>query len=406
MGKNMINMKKILNLIILLMVITCGFNVCRANNGFALEMDSLMKSVYYESAPGAAVLVAYGDSVLFEGYYGTSDMELQTPVDSSTVFNIASISKQFTVASILKLQEKGKLSIDDSVASFFPEYRSDIWQKVKLRHIMSQSSGIPDLRPRDDRNFMLYANDSQSMEYFKDLDSLKFEPGTEYDYVNPTFLLLAEIIHRIEGIEFVDFQKRNIFKPAGMTSTCYFNPDEEIPHSAHGYVPNGNVMANVADMDSFKSYERTDDYFIDNRGRQWAECDYGEETFFATRPDGGIYSTARDLLKWEALLSSHEFIGAASLDNAYSRQVKVSGSQYSTYQNRANTWYGYGWFVDDTPGRPVKIYHTGDNGGFQAYLAKYAGSLVRVIILSNRNDVDRWKLQNNVEILLVRHGIL
>lgn len=402
----MINMKKILISMILSMAATCSFNFCRANDRFALEMESLMKSVYYDSAPGAAVLVADGDSILFEGYYGIADMALQEPVDSSTVFNIASISKQFTTASILRLQENGKLSIDDEVARFFPEYRSGIWQKVKLRHIMSQSSGIPDLRPRDDRNFMLYATDSQSMEYFNCLDSLKFEPGTEYDYVNPTFLLLAEIIHRIEGVEFVDFQNHNIFKPAGMTSTCYFNPDEEITHSAHGYVLNEDAVALVADMDSYKRRERTDNYFTDDSGRQWTECDYGEETFFATRPDGGIYSTARDLLKWEALLSSHEYIGAASLNDAYSRHVKVSGSKFSTYQNRANTWYGYGWFVDDTPGRSVKIYHTGDNGGFQAYLAKYAGSPVRVIILSNRNDVDRWKLQNDVEILLVKYGFL
>lgn len=393
------------NIGILVFLYMISFCNSRANE-FASDAEALMESVYYDSAPGAAVLIANGDSILFEGYYGIADMETQTPVDSSTVFNIASISKQFVVASILKLQEDGKLSIDDVVAKYFPEYGNDIWKKVKLKHIMSQSSGIPDLRPRDDRNFMLYATDSQSMEYFNELDSLKFKPGSEYDYVNPTFLLLAEIIHRIEGVEFVDFQNCNIFKPAGMTSTSYFNPDVEIPHSAHGYVANDDATMNMTDMDSDKRRDRAEDYFVDKKGRQWAECDYGEETFFATRPDGGIYSTARDLLKWENMLSTHEYIGAESLNDAYGRHAKVSGSGFSTYQNRPHTWYGYGWFVDDTPGRCMKIYHTGDNGGFQAYLAKYAGSSVKVIILSNRNDVDRWKLQGDIEYLLIKYGIL
>ena len=131
------------NIGILVFLYMISFCNSRANE-FASDAEALMESVYYDSAPGAAVLIANGDSILFEGYYGIADMETQTPVDSSTVFNIASISKQFVVASIFKLQEDGKLSIDDEVAKYFPEYGNDIWKKVKLKHIMSQSSGIPE----------------------------------------------------------------------------------------------------------------------------------------------------------------------------------------------------------------------------------------------------------------------
>ena len=111
-------------------------------------------------------------------------------------------------------------------------------------------------------------------------------------------------------------------------------------------------------------------------------------------------------MKWENALATESIISAKAISQAYKKHIKVSGSKYCTYQNRANTWYGYGWFIDDKPGKELKIYHTGDNGGFQAYAAKYPESKVNVIMFENRNDIDRWTMQQKIELILREEGVL
>ena len=137
---------------------------------------SLLDAHYTNDAPGCAILISKGDTILYESARGISDVGTKEKIDVNTSFNIASISKQFTAVAVLKLHEEGKLSIEDSVAKFFPEFKSDIWEMVKLKHLMSHCSGVPDKRPRIDRDFMLHIVDAQCLEYMVDLNELKFEP--------------------------------------------------------------------------------------------------------------------------------------------------------------------------------------------------------------------------------------
>lgn len=271
---------------------------------------------------------------------------------------------------------------------------------------MSHSSGVPDLRPRTDRNFTLYINDDQSLQYMYDLDTLKFEPGTAYDYINPTFQVLYALIQKLSCMKFDDYQQKYVFEPSRMSDVRYFSPDIVIPHMAHGYVLNGADADYSVDSDSQKKRDRIDGAYIDSFGREWAECDYGEETFFATKSDGGIYTNTRELLKWENALDNNLCISELSKELAYSKHTKVSGSVYCQYQNRPNTWYGLGWFIEETNWGKTKIYHTGDNGGFQAYLCKYVGNNIKIIMLENRNDVDRWSFQLKIERILREEGVL
>lgn len=334
-------------------------------------LDSLMEANYNDVEPGAVLLVAVDGNVVYERGMGIADMETKQKIDANTNFNIASISKQFTAVAILQLHQKGLLSIEDSVAKFFPEYKSDIWKRVKLRHLMSQCSGVPDLRPRTDHDWMVHATDDQSLEYLVELDTLKFEPGSAYDYVNPTFVLLSKIVEKVSGEEFGQYMQNHVFGPAMMDNVRYFSPDEEIPMMAHGYQ--------------------------DDPDRQWHELDYGEETFFATRGDGGIYTSAHDFLKWENALRTGKEIPDSLLKQAYTGQVEVTGSKWCDYQNRENTAYGFGWFVDTSIKDCPKVYHTGDNGGFQAYAAKYPTLRLNVIMLENRHDHSRWDIQQAIE---------
>ena len=343
-------MKKIVLLV--LTVIAAGATAfAGGSNGLKHSLDSLFE-VRYPNAkePGASVVIAAGDSVIYERQFGMADIKQKRKIDASTPFNIASISKQFTTIGALRLAEKGQIDINATIDKYFPKYKSEIWRQVKVSHLMSQSSGIPDTRPRHNRHDMIFATDSTSALYFNTLDSLKFTPGTAYDYINPTFILVARIIEQATGLPFVEYQQRNIFDPLGMTSTCYFNPDGMPDNVAHGYVQN-------------------------DKGK-WEIFEYGQ------------------------------IVGEATREAAYHPHTRVSGSPWSGYQNRPHTSYGYGFFIDRTPGFPKKVYHTGDNGGFQAYLAKYPDKKVVIVVLENRNDLDRWTMAREIDRILLNNGLL
>lgn len=366
------------------------------------QIDSIMKCRYGVNAPGGGIMILKDDSVIMENYYGIADMTTGEQISEQTRFNIASISKQFTVVGALRLVEQGKIALDSPIAPFFPQYNALFWNDIKLWHLMSHTSGLPDSRDRSNREACVYANDAISMSYFPKVSQLLFTPGTHYDYKNPTFILIANIIEQCENVKFIDYQKRHIFDPLGMNSTTYFDPNVTPLHTAHGYINTQAEGLSTTDNDTAgKVIDITS-----NNNSVWQEYDYGEETFFATRPDGGIYSTLRDLAKWEKALRKNKIISDATLKTAYTPHITVTGSEWSSYQNRPNTYYGLGWFIDTTPGYPTKVYHTGDNGGFQAYLGKFPQKDITIIILENRNDNDRWSLVKAIDKILLEAGIL
>lgn len=400
-------------LFIYAMLISCN-NKNASKQQIALQkIDSLFNNRYAVNGdtskindfPGGAVLIMKGDSIIFDKGYGIANYETKSSIDGNTFFNIASVSKQFTATAILKLQDQGKLSIEDSLPKYFPEFKSDIWGKIKIKHLMSHTSGIPDERPRDDRNFVLTATDMESIQYMKDLDHLHFEPGTEYEYINPTFQLLYAIIEKVSGMSFEQYMKDNIFTPADMNITLYFAADREIPNMAHGYILNNKNSSSDSDLpasataskESAKSEAMKKSLGPNN---PFIEYDYGEETFFATKADGGIYTYTHEFAKWEKALRDNKIISESAKLSAHTPKIKISGSKYSTYQNRPFTSYGYGWFIDQTPDMPLKIYHTGDNGGFQIYAGRFPDKQILVLIFENRNDKDRWDMVKKIDAII------
>lgn len=373
-------------------------------NNLDKEMSKLILNRYSEDEPGGAIMIAKGDDILYEYYEGQADLSTKEPINKDTRFNIASVSKQFTAISVLLLQDRKLLSINDHLTNYLPNLNPEVFGNVTLAHLMSHSSGIPDERPRTDRKWMLAVTDEQSIEYLYDVKNLHFNPGTQYEYINPTFQILYAIIEKLSGKSFVDFQQQNIFDKAAMNSTFYFDASKKHAHVSHGYVMEN--QAESMDRDAVKEPVYINDAIVDKQGHRWHEYDYGEETFFATKADGGIYSTLRDLLSWHRALKNNSIVSKSAIEEAYNPHILVSGSKYSDYQNRPYTSYGLGFFIDTTPNYPMKIYHTGDNGGYQSYLAYFPEKDVSVIILENRNDNDRWSLVKKIDALLQANGII
>lgn len=376
-------------------VTSCG-SASKTDDATALRMaqiDSILTERYSAdgvncTGPGGAALVMKGDSVLFDKGYGLADLVTGAKIDGNTFFNIASCSKQFTAIAILKLFKERGLDIHGSIYDVTPLARpflppeAEPFTAIKVEHLMSHSSGIPDTRPRDDRNFTLTATDMESIDYIKGLKGLNFTPGERYEYMNPTFCLLYMYIEKLTGRRFVDYMHDEIFAPAGMEETLYFDAarESDIPRMAHGYV--------------------TDTPELLEAEKKFHERDYGEETFFATKADGGIYTSTHEYAKWIKALRCGRVVSEELRDLAWSKHNKVTGSELCDYQNRPNTWYGYGWFLEEQPGMPLKVYHTGDNGGFQIYEGYFPSTDLLVLVFENRNDQSRWNLVQQIDEIL------
>ena len=172
------------------------------------ELDDYFKQQVPADEPGVAVLIARGDGILFSKGYGVSDMTTKEPITTKTLFNLGSISKTFVANAILLLQEQGKLSVEDSIFRYFPGFRNKkLAQKIKIKHLLSHTSGLPDNRQvSKDTLFYLTAKDAENWYPVTQTDTLVFEPGERFEYSNPAFNGLALIIEQVSGMKWQKFE--------------------------------------------------------------------------------------------------------------------------------------------------------------------------------------------------------
>ena len=365
------------NIILMIAVLLAVSTTARAldmnNDEVTQRIDEVFGAVYSNpDEPGAAVLIMQGGDTLYSRCFGVADMVTHEPVSFATNFCIASVSKQFSAVALLQLAEQGLLSLDDPLSKFFPEFQAPFFNDITLRHIMSHTSGIPDARPHNDRNFVLYSTDVTSVQYMNTLDHLNFQPGTQYEYINPTFQLIYQIVQRVTGMHFETYMQKNVFDKAGMLTCRYFEPNRDIAHLAHGYAR-------------------------DDKGR-WQEYDYGEESFFGTTADGALYCSINDFVRWERALRDNRVWTAASKRQAYHPWTLIPADAEYGYQ--PHTGYGYGFFVQDVPGQPTHVYHLGDNGGFTIYAGKIPERDLIFLFFSTRPDIERLAIVNRVYSIL------
>ena len=363
MKKTNLQQSFLLSLLVVLAFISCRIN---HEQEVIAVIDASFSQAFSADGPGGAVLIVKGGKVLLDKGYGLADMETKVPITGDTFFNIGSMSKQFTAVAILQLAGEGKLSLDDNIHTFFPEFRADFWDRITIHHLLCHTSGVPDARDAIPVDVKLLATDSISMAYMYDLDYLNFEPGEKYEYINPTFVLLGRIVEKVSGQEFETYMREHVFTPAGMKNTIYYAPgrDALIPAFAHGYAFNA------------KDYK-------------WHEKDFGETTFFATRPDGGLCTSTHEFLAWERALRSGSVLDKETLALAQSPKVVTSEDSLS--------FYGYGWNVIHRKDASEYIYHGGSNGGFRSLGVYYPASDTELIIFLNRSGFDVGKYKAMIE---------
>lgn len=316
------------------------------------RLDSLMSSTYPNDKPGAAIAIVKDRKVVFKKGYGIADLDSKTTITSSTNFNICSMTKQFTAYCTLILQNQGKLSLDDRLIEFFPDFTPEVAGPITIRNLLTHSSGIIDYYDYVDKGRYTEFWDKDILPAIRSIGSVYFPAGSKYRYSNTAFCLLSLIIEKVSGKRFPEFVQDNIFKPLKMDHSDVIHHGFEISDRAIGY-------------------QRENDRFKISDAKQ--------SLFFSTGGDGGIYTSIDDYLKWIMAIQSGKVLSPDLIKEAQSPQFSIDPKK--------DISYGFGWFIAGS-GEDKLIYHPGSNGGFRTIVLIKPSQKYSVIIFSNRGDID------------------
>lgn len=325
---------------------------CSEKPDFETELNSFYSSAFNPDVPGGAFLIMKNDEIVFSKGYGLADLVTKERITPQTLFNTGSISKTFVSKVILDLAREGKLSLNDSIAKYFPDFkRPDIANKVRIHHLLTHTSGLPDNRRTFlDSVFLLTAKDEENFAPIKLNDSLLFEPGSRYEYSNPAFNGLALIIEKVTGKKWQAEVTARVFDPSGMNTSVITD----------GPFPTSGVS---------HAYLKTSNGFI--------EKDYGEEPTFAAAGNGGVWSSVEELALYELAIRKAAFLSSEIIDD--SREVK----KYPNWNSSESPFIGYSWFIEKTAEGYTMIYHTGTQGGFYGDFVSIPEKGITYIMLCN-----------------------
>src|SRR5258706_9329259 len=316
-----------------------------------MNLDSLFNAYFKPGEPGGAVLLVKDNIVIYKKGFGVADITTREPVTTKTLFNVGSITKTFVAYGILKLASEGKISLEDNLYKYFPDFSSEtVARKVKLYHLLTHTSGIPDSRPvKEQHDFYLTAKDEENFAPLKQTTGLQFEPGTKYRYSNPAFNGLALIIEKITGKKWQDYIKQNIYRPAGMKTSTITDGAHPESGVSHGYILNDR--------------------------KEFEELDYGEEPTFAAAGNGGVWSNVEELWKYEQAIQHYSFLDKAWIDK--SRTIYHFADWKDTLPQRLRL----SWFINTDP--RLMIGHTGSQGGFISDYCWWPKEKIFYVLLCN-----------------------
>ena len=323
-----------------LLALVVGFPPASARAQNVARMDAIVRSYVDDKTFMGAVLVARDGNVLLSRGYGQANLEWQIPNTPTTKFRLGSLTKQFTAAAVLLLEERGKLKIDDLVKVHMPDAPA-AWGGITIFHLLTHTSGIPNFTALPEYRQMQVFDTPVVEIVAKTRDKpLEFVPGDRMNYSNSGYVLLGYLIEQISGQSYAQFVTENLFAPLGMTDSGYDSNASVIARRASGYAPGANGPVNAG--------------FIH---------------MSIPHAAGALYSTAEDLLRWEQGLFGGKIMSAASL-----RKMTTP------FKNG----YALGLAVTTVDGRQ-RISHNGGIEGFNTALDYYPESKIVVLALSNLN---------------------
>jgi CubicO group peptidase (beta-lactamase class C family) len=307
-------------------------------------VNNYLQSTLLRTNFNGSILVAKNGTIVYEKYIGFSDPRVKDSITAETSTQIASTSKTFTSAAILRLVSEGKLQLDDSVAKFFPGFS---YPDVTVKTLLNHRSGLPEYlyffeKQKWNRNTLITNNDVVN-NLITQKPTRAFRPDARFDYCNTNFVLLASIVEKVTGQTFPNYMKTTFFEPLQMNHTFVYSPTTD-------------------------SSQVTKSYNWD--GRAWP-MDFSDGPY----GDKNIYSTPRDLLKWDQALYNGQVLEQKLLDTAFTAYSNERKTQHN---------YGLGWRLLEFNNDKRVIYHNGRWHGFNSAFARLTDEKVTIIILGNK----------------------
>ncbi len=343
-------------------MVVCLGALVTANPVRADRVDDYIKSeMAKRQIPGVALKIIRDGKAVKTATYGLANVELRVPVRPETVFEIGSITKQFTAAGILLLAQEGKLSVHDKLSGHLKSI-PNAWTNITVRHLLTHTSGIKSYTGLDGFELRRHLTQQQFIQAIA-AQPIEFQPGDSWKYCNTGYNLLGFIIENVSGQTYWDFMYQRIFRPLGMNSTTNRLPGSIIPNRADGYEQTNHVLIN-------RDYDLTD-------------------VFSA----GAIASTIGDLAKWNAALDGEDILNAGSKEQVWTPAKLNDGKP---------TKYGFGWFIDSLDGHR-NIGHSGSTSGYSATLQRFPDDKLAVIILTNTDEQVATTLARKIATIYFRH---
>jgi CubicO group peptidase (beta-lactamase class C family) len=306
--------------------------------------------------------VAQNGKAIYQHAFGKANLELDVDLTTENVFQLGSMTKQFTAIAILMLAEQGKLDVKAPVAKYVPDYPSG--DKITIHHLLTHTSGIKDFTRMKSLPTIAQKEMTPKMmvDFFKN-EPTDFLPGEKFEYNNSGYVLLGYIIALVSGETYEDFIEKHIFQKAGMSQSYYASDRQLIHKRAYGYQKNENGYVNKTII-----------------------------SFSVPFSSGALMSTAGDMLKWQHALNQHLLLSAESTRQAFSKYKLNNGDEFT---------YGYGWHLKEINGTPSRE-HGGSIFGFKTMGVYIPGADIYVIGWSNCDCHSPTQITRDIATLVLK----
>ena len=314
------------------------------------QLEKAVENAYSPGEPGAVVIVTRGENTLLRTAIGVADLELDVALSPDMIFRTGSITKQFTAAAIMKLEDQGRLSVDDVITKHLPDYPTQ-GRTVTIRHLLNHTSGISmaHMHTRQD------VNTSELLGMFKD-EPFMFEPGEQLQYSNNNYNILGVIIEKISGKSYADFLNEEFFEPLGMEDTSFDDYSQIIERRAKGYQGSGDDIQNASFVSMSVPYAA-----------------------------GAVMSSLDDMVLWNRALFGGKVMSRASFEKMTTSTVSTAtaseGMDHGMHDGAFGD-YAFGLFVKEIAGHSV-FEHGGAIEGFLAFNIYVPDEELSIVILQN-----------------------
>ena len=329
------------------------------------KTDSLLLNVFKDkNGPGGVFMIAKGGKPIYQKAFGKSNVELGVDLTHKSVFQLGSMTKQFTAVAILMLEEQGKLSLKTPISTYIPDY--PLGDKITIHHLLMHTSGIKDFTKM--KSIQQIAEKDLSpkelIDFFKN-EPVDFKPGEKFEYNNSGYVILGQIIELVSGETYKNYIDKNIFSKVKMTKSRYASDSELIMNRAYGYHQKATGYVNKTKI-----------------------------SFNIPFSSGSLMSTLDDMLKWQNALNQNLIVSEKTIKKAFTKYQLNNGEVLT---------YGYGWHLKEIEGIPVRE-HGGSIFGFKTMAVYVPSKDIYVVGFSNCDCNSPTQVTRDIAALVLKQS--